>query len=185
MSESFNNIKNRIYKNNNLSSRYDFQELAEILTRDDWDEDELETLKMLGTYVNTIKDSVEDLGSKIIDTTTIDFSNKIRLETFIVDIITIIDGFVDSLVAITEVIEFDENRTNVEMSVARLKSLRNSLIQKMNEYTRMTSGITLNEDQTKFMQILLTDIIDSIIKESFQLRIHKLSEVLSSKFNYD
>lgn len=181
MLESFNNIKNRIYKNNNFSSRYDFQELAEILTRSDWDEEEMEALQLLKRYVNGIKFSVEDLGSRIIDATTIDFSNKIRLEEFIRDIVLIIDEFVDSLVAITTVIEFDENRMNIEVSLARLKSLRNSMIQKMNEYSRMTSGITLNEDQTAFMRVLLTDIMDSIIKESFQLRIKKLSEVLNSK----
>lgn len=179
--ESFNNIKNRIYKNNNFSTRYDFQELAEILSRNDWDKDEREALDLLKKYVNSIKFSVEDLGSKIIDVTVIDFSNKIRLEEFIRDIILIIDEFVDSLVAITNVIEFDENRVNIEMSLARLKSLRNSLIQKMNEYNRKIAGITLNNDQAKFMSILLTDIIDSIIKESFQLRIQKLSEVLNGK----
>ena len=182
MMESLNNIKNRIYKNNNFTSRYDFQELAEILTRNDWDVDELEALKHVKEYVNKIKECVEDLGSKIIDVLTVDFSNKIRLGDFVKDIIIIIDEFIDSLSAIINVIEFDENRINVNMSLARLKSLRNSLIKKMNEYTRMTNGVTLDDDNVNFMRVLINDIIDSIIKESFQLRIQKLSEILNSKF---
>lgn len=179
--EAFNNIKNRIYKKRNYNTHYDFQELAEILVQDDWSEDEKEVLKAFKQYVNSIKFSVEDLGSKIIDVTTLDLSNKIRLEEFIKDIILIIDEFVDSLVAITNIIEFDDNRINIEMSQTRLKSLRNSLIQKMNEYNRKVNGITLDEDQTKFMRVLLTDIIDSIVEESFKLRIQKLSDVLNTK----
>lgn len=182
MLESFNNIKNRIYKNNNFASRYDFEELAEILTRSNWNEEELKALSNLKKYINGIKDSVEDIGSKIIDVSNLDFSNKIKVEEFTKEIIVIIDGFVDSLTAVTNVIEFDENRMNVQMSIARLKSLRNSLIQKMNEYSRMTSGVTMNEDQSNFMRVLINDVIDSIIKESFQLRIQKLSEILNKKF---
>jgi len=180
--ESFNNIKNRIYKNNNFVSRYDFQELAEILTRNDWNNEEIEALKRVKDYVNNIKNCVEDLGSKIIDISIMDFSNKIRLGDFIKEIIVIIDEFIDSLSAIINVIEFEENRINVDMSLARLKSLRNSLIQKINEYTRMTSGVTFSDDNINFMHVLVNDIIDSIIKESFKLRIQKLSEILNSKF---
>jgi len=180
--ESFNNIKNRIYKNNNSMSRYDFQELADILTKSQWNEDELEALGLLKGYVNGIKDSIEDLGSKIIEINNIDFSNKIRLNDFLKEIIILIDSFIDSLSAVINVVEFDDNRINVEMSLARLKSLRNSLIHKMNEYSKMTNGITFSVDQSNFMKVLVNDIIDSIIKESFQLRIKKLSEILNNKF---
>lgn len=180
--ESFNNIKNRIYKNNTSMSRYDFQELAEILTKSEWNQDELQALGQLKGYVNGIRDSIEDLGSKIIELNDVDFSNKIRLNDFLKEIILLIDGFIDSLAAVISVVEFDDNRINVEMSLARLKSLRNSLIQKMNEYSKMTNGITFSEDQSNFMKVLVNDIIDSIIKESFQLRIQKLSEILNNKF---
>lgn len=182
MLESFNKIKNRIYKDNNYSNRYDFQELAEILSRSEWSIEELIALRALKRYVFKIKESVEDLGSKIIETIQLDFSNKIRAEEFIRDIIIIIDEFIDSLQAIVNVIEFDENRINVEMSSARLKSLRNSLIKKMNEFNR-SSGVTMDLDQTNFMKILVTDIIDSLIKESFQLRIQRLSEILEDKID--
>lgn len=182
MMESFNNIKNRIYKNNTSMSRYDFQELAEILTKSEWNEDELEALGLLKGYVNGIKNSVEDLGSKIIELNSIDFSNKIRLNDFLKEIILLIDCFIDSLSAVIDVVEFDDNRLNVEMSLARLKSLRNSLIHKMNEYSRMTGGIEFSQDQSTFMKVLVHDIIDSITKESFQLRIQKLSEILNNKF---
>ncbi len=181
--ESFNNIKNRIYKNSIVFNRYDFQELAEILTRTDWDFEEIQALKLVRDYVNKIKESVEDLGSKIIDLSSIDMSNKIRLGEYVKDIVFIIDEYIDSLSAITNVVEFDENRINVEMSLARLRSLRNSVIQKMNEYSRMTNGIILSTENSELMRVLISDIIDSLIKESFKLRIQKLSEVLNSKLN--
>ncbi len=180
--ESFNNIKNRIYKNQNFSSRYEFEEFVEIFTHENWNEDDLEALQALKNYVNNIKNSVEDLGSKIVDLTLLDFSNKVRLEEFAKKIIVIIDEYIDALVAITNIVEFDENRINIQLSLARLKSLRNSLIKKINEYCRMTTGITFKDDQAQFMKVLISDIIDSIIKESFLLRIQKLSEILNEKF---
>lgn len=180
--ESFNNIKNTIYKNNTVMSKYDFQELVEILTKSEWNQDELEALGLLKGYVNGIKNNTEDLGSKIIELNNIDFSNKIRLNNFLKEIILLIDGFIDSLSAVINIVEFDDNRINVEMSLARLKSLRNSLIHKMNEYSKMTGGIEFSQDQSNFMKVLVHDIIDSITKESFQLRIQKLSEILNNKF---
>lgn len=181
--ESFNNIKNRIYKNDEPINRYDFQELAQVLSQTDWNEDELEALRALKRYVNGIRESVEDLGSKIVEIIKIDFSNKIRTEEFIQEILLIIDTFIDSLVMISEVIEFDESRINVAMSTARLKSLRSSMIQKINKYKRSTPGVTLSSDQTNFVKILVTDIIDSIIKESFKLQIRKLHEVLQKRIS--
>jgi len=180
--ESFNNIKNKIYKNDSNMSRYDFQELAEVLIKSDWNEEELQSLGLLKGYINGIKNSVEDLGSKIIETTLLDFTNKIRVNDFLKEIILLIDEFIDSLSAVINIIEFDENRINIKLSLANLKSIRNSLIHKMNEYSRMTNGITFSEDQSNFMRILINDIIDSIIKESFKLRIQKLFEILNNKF---
>jgi hypothetical protein len=49
----------------------------------------------------------------------------------------------------------------------------------MNEYSKTINGVNLSKDQATFMRILLNDIIDSIVKESYQLRIQKLSEILN------
>lgn len=179
--QSFNNIKNRIYKNDQAVERYDFNEIAEILSQEKWNEEETQSLKIFKRYIFGMKESVEDLGSKVLEAQKIDFKNKIRVEEFIKEIIIIIDTFIDSLSAITEIIDFEESRINVTMSIARIKSLRLSIIEKTNEYNRMTSGVDLTEDKAEFIRLMVIDIIDSMVKESFKLQISKISSVLDRK----
>jgi len=181
ITESFNNMKNRIYKSGNFHDKYNFDELVTILNNENLSKDELEILKLFKKYISNIKDIVEDIGTKICDLQKLDFYNKIRVEEFIREIILLIDGFIDALNAIGDVIEFEDNRINMITSLARLKSLRQSLIQKMVEYNRITAGINFSNDQSNMIQVLIVDIIDSIIIETFKLRILKLYEILSKK----
>jgi NurA-like 5'-3' nuclease len=152
------------------------------MVQEDLDEDTVEIFKQLKKYVNTMKDCVEDLGSKVVESMKLDFKNKIHVEEFVREMVEVIDIFDDSLVAMTRIIDFEENRINVKMTLARLKNMRQSLVEKMNKMSKFSVGLDLDDDQAKLMEVTVSDVIDSILKESYQLQIQKLSEVLNRKF---
>ena len=174
---SFNSIKNIVY-NNKLNEKYSFEEMVDVLIADDFTEEELIKLKELYKCVDDIKIVVEDLGTKLLDINDIDFSKKYIIESEVKEIILLIDIFIDSLNKITQIIEFKENRINVIKSVARLKSLRANIIKKV-----INTKVSLQKTNPKVVKMIILDIIDSLIKESYKLRIIKMHQLITKKIS--
>lgn len=181
LSKSFNVIKNVIYKNNYNIERYDFSEIVELLLKEELTEDERLALIKLHEYIAEIHFSVQDLGTKLMEIDEV-VENKLQLNEYTLEIIEKIDLFIDSLRKIISIFNFDKDYLNIEISLARLETARNSIIKSMNEL-RFLSSTRIDEKRKKKLKIFLTDIIDMIIEESMRLSIDKLYTRLSKKIN--
>lgn len=181
LSKSFNSIKNIIYKNNYDIERYDFSEIVELIIKEDLTQEELFALNKIYEYISEIYFSVQDIGTKLVEIDLV-IDNKLKLNQYILEIIEKIDLFIDSLRKIISIFEFDNDYLNIEISLARLETARNSIIKSMNEL-RFLSSIKINEKRKKRLKIFLTDIIDMIIQESMRLSINKLYIKLAEKVN--
>ena len=178
LNDSFNKIKNILYKRDAFGKRYSFEELASIISKQDKSQEEENTLRSMALFVKAMSESIQDLGTQIMRIKTIDFDNRQDIESTAKDIVIIIDSFIDSLIALSRTFDFKENRVNLKISETKLKKIRNAIIHELNE---MRFKIDISDTDKEQVRILINDIIDNIIDQSVILRIEKLNKVFKAK----
>ena len=178
LNESFNKIKNILYKKDAFEKRYSFEELAELIAKPLKSEEEEKTLKSIAMFIKAMNESIQDLGTQIMRIKDINFDDRQEIENAAKEIILIIDEFIDSLIALSRTFDFKENRANLKISEVKLKKLRNAIIHSLNEMRFKINTTDTDKEQVK---TLINDIIDNIIDQSVILRIEKLYKVFEVK----
>lgn len=178
--KSFNKMKKTLYTSSYDVKKYEYQDVTNLLMKEDKTKEEIETLKKFQSLIESIKLIVEDIGTQIVRIQDMDFNNKGDLEMFSRDMIELIDKFIDTLVAINETFNFSSDDIDTRMSEYRLKSLRTNFIKKINEF-RFKFDVNIDPVEIEKVKSLVSDILDDIIKETISLRVDRLSEVLNKK----
>ncbi len=179
--KSFNKMKNTLYTNTYDIKKYEYTDITSIITKEHKTEEDWKVLEKFYHFITNIKNVVEDLGTEIINVKNLDFNNKNEIELFSRSMIELIDKFIDTLVAINEHFSFKNDDINTRMSEYKLKSLRTKFVQKINKY-RIQFDVNADKSEVDKIRVLISDILDDIIKETVSLRIKKLHEVLSRQF---
>jgi hypothetical protein len=178
LNDSFNKIKNILYKRDAFEKRYSFEELANLISTPNKSPVEEETLKSIALFIATMKESIQDLGTQILIVKDIDFEERQSIENGAREIILIIDNFIDALVALDRTFDFKDNTVNIKISETRLKKSRNAIIHNLNE---IKFKMEISETDKEQIRTLVNDIIDGVIDQSIMLRVDRLYEILESK----
>ena len=175
---SFNKMKDTLYTNSYNIKQYKYSSIAEVIAKEDKIPEDWKFIEDLHFYIRNIKNVIEDIGTRIVEIRDIDFNNKNELEKFARDLIELIDKFIDTIVAINE--KFSVGDIDTKMSEHHLKSLRTKFVKKVNEF-RLKFDVNMEKNELIKFKILISDLIDDIIKESISLRVKRLDEVLEKQ----
>lgn len=178
--KSFNKMKKTLYTSSYDVKKYEYADITNLIMKEDKTEEEVEILKRFQSLVDNIRLVVEDIGTQIVEIQHMSFENKNDLELFSKDMIELIDKFIDTLVAINENFSFSNDDIDTRMSEYRLKSLRTNFIKKVNEF-RFKFDVNIDPVEIEKIKLLISDILDDIIKETISLRVERLSEVLKKQ----
>lgn len=180
---SFNKMKDTLYTNTYSIKKYQYSSIAEILAKENKTKEEYEFLEDFHFYIRNLRDVIEDVGTSIVTLRSIDFNDKNQLESFARDLIDHIDRFIDTVVAINQKFNLASGSDiDTKMSEHHLKSLRSKFLKKVNEF-RMKFDVNIDKAELSKFKVLISDLIDDMIKESISLRVKKLDEVLQSQLN--
>lgn len=173
---AFNRYKNMLY--DNKFEKFKLTEIAKLILNKNKTQKEKEILKQIFIYVETMKKSIEDLGTKLseLNIKNLDFDGidtDKRLEEHMKDIVIYIDLFVDALIAMMNAYNYDETKYHLKKSSSYLKAVRNKFIQKSTEFK---IKILKNPNEEKNFKILTNDIINIFVQEAYSLRILVLYE---------
>ena len=184
---SFNRMKNILYKKNERVRT--LEDVVLIIQKEHKSEEDKQLLKKIKSFVDSMIDSMNDLGTKsIVMNSSIDedFFSGLELnqsddvDHHVKDIVIIIDQFIDALSAMIRTLEFKNERFYLKKTEYYIKSYRNNLIKKLHEF-KLKSAIN-NSDNQNFL-FFVNDVIDVVIKEGHNLRLKKLSEVLERELS--
>lgn len=179
--DQFNELKNLIYKD--TTKKMSLSEIALLIKKKNKTIDELKILNSIKVFVKTMLLTVEDMGTKALElnysmsieseSEGIEVSNNI--EKNVKDILMLLDQYIDALNAMIRVYDYTDNRLNLKESEQYLRALRSKLIEKAHAYT----SDLMQEEEDKIEIIhFLNDLIDTVAKTSYGLRLMKLNNAL-------
>lgn len=181
MYKSFENLKRIVYPSE--FKRLGFTDLVGLITSDNKLPETKIILKNIYKYISVIKESIRNLGQKILELhdsdaeyENIQVYDKDNLEGHTKDIIYFLDQFIDSVSALNKVYEFEESKYELEMIETLLRSNRDIVLKKANAFRKEKSfrqdldRVEMIENYSQF----LTDNIDIIVREAMKLSILKI-----------
>lgn len=182
MYKSFENLKRIVYPTE--FKRIGFRDLVELILSEEKTPELKEILKNIYKYISVTKESIRNLGQKILElhsTDSSDYQNilvydKDNLEGHTKDIIYCLDQFIDSVAALNRVYEFDESKFELEMIETLLRSTRDIILKRANAY-RKEKSFRQDLDRQELIEkyrMFLTDNIDVIVREAMKLSILKI-----------
>lgn len=181
MYKSFENLKRIIYPSE--FKRLGFTDLVGLITSDNKLPETKIILKNIYKYISVIKESIRNLGQKILELhdsdaeyENIQVYDKDNLEGHTKDIIYFLDQFIDSVSALNKVYEFEESKYELEMIETLLRSNRDIVLKKANAF-RKEKSFRQDLDRADMIESyrqFLTDNIDIIVREAMKLSILKI-----------
>lgn len=181
MYKSFENLKRIVYPSE--FKRLGFTDLVSLITSDNKSSETKIILKNIYKYISVIKESIRNLGQKILELHDSDAEyenvqvyDRDNLEGHTKDIIYFLDHFIDSVSALNRVYEFEESKYELEMIETLLRSNRNIILKKANAFRKEKSfrqDLDRKEMVENYRQFL-TDNIDIIVREAMKLSILKI-----------
>ena len=164
--------------------KFDMPELVELILEEDKTDEDIQSLINVYEYIVKMEESLEDLGTTVLDISKIDINNVSvsDIELSVRNIILTVDQFIDGLAALMRTVEFTESKLKLKQSLAYLKSTRGFIISKTNEYKLKIKKSTLDTDT--FIRFL-TDTIDTFLREAYVIRILKIKEVILKTVDVD
>lgn len=181
MYKSFENLKRIVYPSE--FKRLGFTDLVSLITSDNKLPETKIILKNIYKYISVIKESIRNLGQKILELhdsdaeyENIQMYDKDNLEGHTKDIIYFLDQFIDSVSALNKVYEFEESKYELEMIETLLRSNRDIVLKKANAF-RKEKSFRQDMDRADMIESyrqFLTDNIDIIVREAMKLSILKI-----------
>ena len=182
---SFNKTKDAIYNQN--FQRLALGDLAALISKPLKSKEEINHLLYIFNYMSNIKESLTNLGQKILEMNTdvevgegLVNQDRSNLELHTRDIIIYLDQFVDSIAALNRVYDFEESKIELNIMEVSIKTNRESVLRKAKEY-RLSRSIGMENDQadirTNYLQFL-NEIIDVVIKDGVRLSVLKIYGIL-------
>lgn len=181
MYKSFENLKRIVYPSE--FKRLGFTDLVSLITSDNKLPETKIILKNIYKYISVIKESIRNLGQKILELhdsdaeyENIQVYDKDNLEGHTKDIIYFLDQFIDSVSALNKVYEFEESKYELEMIETLLRSNRDIVLKKANAF-RKEKSFRQDLDRADMIESyrqFLTDNIDIIVREAMKLSILKI-----------
>lgn len=181
MYKSFENLKRIVYPSE--FKRLGFTDLVGLITSDNKLPETKIILKNIYKYISVIKESIRNLGQKILELhdsdaeyENIQVYDKDNLEGHTKDIIYFLDQFIDSVSALNKVYEFEESKYELEMIETLLRSNRDIVLKKANAF-RKEKSFRQDLDRADMIESyrqFLTDNIDIIVREAMKLSILKI-----------
>lgn len=181
MYKSFENLKRIVYPSE--FKRLGFTDLVGLITSDNKLPETKIILKNIYKYISVIKESIRNLGQKILELhdsdaeyENIQMYDKDNLEGHTKDIIYFLDQFIDSVSALNKVYEFEESKYELEMIETLLRSNRDIVLKKANAF-RKEKSFRQDMDRADMIESyrqFLTDNIDIIVREAMKLSILKI-----------
>jgi len=181
MYKSFENLKRIVYPSE--FKRLGFTDLVSLITSDNKSSETKIILKNIYKYISVIKESIRNLGQKILELHDSDAEyenvqvyDRDNLEGHTKDIIFFLDQFIDSVSALNRVYEFEESKYELEMIETLLRSNRDIVLKKANAF-RKEKSFRQDLDRADMIESyrqFLTDNIDIIVREAMKLSILKI-----------
>ena len=181
MYKSFENLKRIVYPSE--FKRLGFTDLVGLITSDNKSSETKIILKNIYKYISVIKESIRNLGQKILELhdsdaeyENIQVYDRDNLEGHTKDIIFFLDQFIDSVSALNRVYEFEESKYELEMIETLLRSNRDIILKKANAFRKEKSfrQDLDREEMIENYRQFLTDNIDIIVREAMKLSILKI-----------
>lgn len=193
MFKSFENLKKIVYPTE--FKRLGFRDLVGLIVMEEKTPEIKSVLSSIYKYISVIKESIRNLGQKILEMHETDTSNyeniliydKDNLEGHTKDIIYFLDQFIDSISALNRVYDFDESKYELEMIETLLRSNRDIILKKANSFRKEKSlrqDLDRNEMIEKY-RMFLTDNIDVIVREAMKLSILKIHSKIKENMSLE
>jgi hypothetical protein len=171
--ETFSRIKNRLYKLN--FSLFDISELISAVEKIT----DPNKLKKIRDHIENMEKYFQDLGTEImwINSKEFETGNRLLIAELMKDLIRDMDQCVDSFVVIIKLMDY-EKKVELKKSAAYMKSLRDHLISRINEFKiRLLRG----QGELQIFKRILNDAIDSFVREFYSMQFLKLKETIDQK----
>jgi hypothetical protein len=170
---TFSKIKNQLYKLN--FATFDISDLIKAIENNG---DQIK-LKAIRDEIVIMEKAFQDLGTEImwINSKEFETGNRTLIAELMKDLIRDIDQCVDSFMLVISLIEY-ERRTDLKKSVAYMKSLRDHLISRINEFKARLIG---GPKEVQAFKRILNDAIDSFVREFYSMQFHKLRDSIDQK----
>ena len=192
MQNAFNKIKNTVY-NENINV-VQFSDLVELIQKENKSEEDVQTMKNIYKNVSILKDSINNLGNKILDLNGSRSGsddgleiNGDNLDAHTRDIVLCLDDFIDAVAALNKIYNFKESRIELAMIEELLKMNRASILDKSR---RFKQGLSIRpdldikitrEEYIKFLE----DIIDIVTREAMKLSVLKIHKIIKNKIDLE
>lgn len=182
---AFNRVKNLVYSQK--YEKYKLNEIARLIKKEPKTKEDLEVLEDIYKYVNTIARATEDLGTKLLELSSMEYDfvgldNVKKVEANVREIVYHIDEYVDSLSALSSAIDYDQTRFALKNASTYLKAIRTQFLQKSNEFK---IKMLKNPEEENNFKMFINDILTIFVQEAYSLRILVLKEKLEEVLNKD